>query len=35
VLETLGIERTQADEAIRKERTMRLGQVNDRRNAPA
>ena len=34
VLETLGIERTQAAEAIRKERAMRLGQVNDRRNVP-
>ena len=34
VLETLGIERTQVAEAIRKERAMRLGQVNDRRNAP-
>jgi CPA2 family monovalent cation:H+ antiporter-2 len=35
VLETLGIERAQVAEAIRKERAMRLGQVNDRRNAPA
>jgi hypothetical protein len=35
VLETLGIERAQVAEAIRKERAKRLGQVNDRRNAPA